>query len=377
MKRTFKFKFAVWFLVFSTVCLAAAGGVFLVRQNVYSTNALKDGKVVGTDLETMDIILGDPGKFKKLDGQMKAKREDGEADRGNDNMGKAMNAGQLIKPVENAAQAGAPDDLKIAIIVQDLGLSRTMTVDAMTLPKTFTLGFSPYASEVNNWVERAVSDGYTALMKLPMQPVDYPVNDQGPHAILHNLTTSQNITRLEWILSRADKIAGVYSNYDENITEVKTSIVPILSFLGSRRVPFVSSNNQNFSSIISHSKDVSCDIISVDVLVDRELNEGAIMSSLKKLEDIVYVKGQAVGLMNGYPITISIVREWMKGLSDSGIRIVPITDIYPYSPSGLDVEVDGRKNISELDKKILDKADEFKRKYSSSGYAVVDDKNLS
>ena len=71
---------------------------------------------------------------------------------------------------------------KIAIVVSGLGLSAKATTAALdSLPAGVTLGFAPYAGDVQHWVAQARQRGHEVLLEVPMEPFDFPDSDPGPH----------------------------------------------------------------------------------------------------------------------------------------------------------------------------------------------------
>ena len=90
------------------------------------------------------------------------------------------------KPVNAATKSDAP---KIAIVVGGLGVSSSVTEDALTkLPGPVTLAFVPYGGELDNLSARARAADHEVLLQAPMEPFDYPDNDPGPQTLLTTLS---------------------------------------------------------------------------------------------------------------------------------------------------------------------------------------------
>ncbi|MDP1340887.1 divergent polysaccharide deacetylase family protein, partial [Klebsiella variicola] len=71
-----------------------------------------------------------------------------------------------------------------------------------TLPPEVTLSFAPYGPRLQEWIDKAREAGHEVLLELPMEPFGYPQNDPGPHTLLTGGNTAENISRLEWLMSR-------------------------------------------------------------------------------------------------------------------------------------------------------------------------------
>jgi polysaccharide deacetylase 2 family uncharacterized protein YibQ len=249
---------------------------------------------------------------------------------------------------------------KIVLIVTDLGLSKSMTLEAMQLSKNFTLGFSPYANNVDEWIDQAVSKGFEAVINLPMQPIDYPVNDPGPYAMLQNLSIGENLSRLDWILSRSKKIVGVYSNANETFSSSRANVLPVLENLKKHRKILAYGNITNDQSLNSLSSSIGNEYSPVNINIDEELNEAKINSNLLRLEGIATTQGYAVGYINPYPMTIKMVNTWMEGLDKKTTAIVPLSNLFdPITPEQIQADKEAEKKEIE---KLADEAKKLQEK---------------
>ena len=82
------------------------------------------------------------------------------------------------------AAPAARGKFRIAIVVSGLGISAKATSAALaSLPPGVTLGFAPYAGDVQHWVNQARQFGHEVLLEVPMEPFDFPDSDPGPHTL--------------------------------------------------------------------------------------------------------------------------------------------------------------------------------------------------
>src|SRR5205807_2411226 len=95
---------------------------------------------------------------------------------------------------------GADRRPRIAVVMSELGLAGLVTESAIReLPPAVTLVFSPYARQrpIATWVEQARAAGHETLLGVPMEPLDFPRQDPGPHTLLTTLDAARNTERLE------------------------------------------------------------------------------------------------------------------------------------------------------------------------------------
>src|SRR5262245_46038891 len=86
--------------------------------------------------------------------------------------------------------------LRVSLIVGGLGLNQKHTLDAINeLPPEVTLSFTPYANDLQTWINRARQAGHEVLLELPMEAYDYPNVDTGPHTLLTSAKPEENVRR--------------------------------------------------------------------------------------------------------------------------------------------------------------------------------------
>src|SRR6202021_2967322 len=76
--------------------------------------------------------------------------------------------------------------------------------------------------------------GHEPLLRLPMEPFDYPRSDPGPNALLSNLPNSDNLQRLLWALGQANGYIGITTLSGTRFTTEPDKITPVLSVLRQR-----------------------------------------------------------------------------------------------------------------------------------------------
>lgn len=300
---------------------------YIVHSKSHTTNAVEAGQMALVNLESDAVVVGkvitDTLKKEELAKQYQ------------EAVAKNQEKEELVEKAKEIEVFRAPplpeedkSKNKIVIIVTDLGLSKSLTLEALQLPKSFTLGFSPYANNVDEWVDQAISKGFETIINLPMQPIDYPVNDPGPYALLQNLSIGENLSRLDWVLSRSKKLVGVYSNPNETFSSTRTNLLPVLENLKKQRKIFAYGNVGNDQSLSSLTGSIASEYTPVHINIDEELNESKITNNLLRLEGLANSKGYAVGFINPYPMTIKLVNNWLDELDKKSSVIVPLSNIF-------------------------------------------------
>lgn len=223
---------------------------------------------------------------------------------------------------------GKPDAPRIAIVVGGLGVSESVTSDAiMKLPGAVTLGFLPYSSDVAALVARARDHGHEVLLQIPMEPFDYPDNDPGPQTLLTSLTPPQNIDRLFWLMSRFQGYVGVSSAMGARFTASEPSFAPVLHEIGKRGLIYVDdgANPRSLAGRIAGANNLP--FARADAVIDAVPTPIEIDHALGRLEMAAREHAVAVGIASALPVSIAHIATWAKNIEGRGILLVPITAV--------------------------------------------------
>ena len=215
---------------------------------------------------------------------------------------------------------------RVAIIVGGMGLSEAATNSAIQqLPGSVTLAFSPYAKNLQRWISKARAAGHEVMLQIPMEPYDYPNNDPGPHTLLTNLSTQDNIGRLEWLMGRFSGYIGITNYMGSKFTSSAPNIRPILSAMNERGLMFLDSRASQRSAAARIAKELDLPLAINNSYIDNKAARNAIDSRLTELERLALAEGAAVGIGFSYPVTLERITKWAATLDEKGVVLAPVT----------------------------------------------------
>ncbi|MDX5365186.1 MAG: divergent polysaccharide deacetylase family protein [Alphaproteobacteria bacterium] len=222
--------------------------------------------------------------------------------------------------------AGTQADRRIALVVSGMGISESATAHAIeTLPPEVTLSFAPYGSRLQEWIDKARAAGHEVLLELPMEPFGYPQNDPGPHTLLTGGNTIENISRLEWLMSRFTGYAGVMNYQGARFTASSTALKPVLAALGARGLLYVDNGASARSLAPALAREAGLPAVQATRIVDPVQNPEVIATALDVLSDVSAESGSAIGVASGFPVTVDALAQWAMKLKDEGYVLVPVT----------------------------------------------------
>ncbi len=223
---------------------------------------------------------------------------------------------------------------QIAVVVTNLGLKDDFTKAAIELlPPEMTLSFSPYALNLEQWIELARSRGHEVMIDLPMEPVTYPDDDPGYLTLLVALPSDKNQARLDTVLRRGDKIVGLAGHKGSRFAASRAQMQPILESLKDKGLLFLDNQPTSKPQAGKLASEVGVPRVINNRLLDSEpASARTIDSRLVETERLAQQKGVAVAMARPYPITIKTLLAWSESLADRDMVLVPVTAVADRQP---------------------------------------------
>ena len=220
------------------------------------------------------------------------------------------------------------DRPRISIIIVDMGLSESATQNSINqLPADVTLAFSPYGQDLPRWAQEARQTGHETLLMVPMEPIDFPVNDPGPHTIMSGISARENLDRLYYVMSRMQGYVGLVNDMGSKVTADPEVLSPIMQDLQRRGLIFVDARTSRLSVAATSAREFGVPRAQNDRYIDNDVSAAQIDRYLRELENIALRSGNAVGIGRPFPVTIERLIAWEATLAERGIELAPITAI--------------------------------------------------
>jgi polysaccharide deacetylase 2 family uncharacterized protein YibQ len=232
------------------------------------------------------------------------------------------------KPMAVYAAPATAGKFRIAIVVSGLGISAKSTTAALaSLPAGVTLGFAPYAGDVQHWVSQARQFGHEVVLEVPMEPFDFPDSDPGPHTLRTGVDENSNLQRLTWTLSRITGYAGVSNLLGQRFLSSTGALSPAMTYLARRGLYFYDNGAATQSVAPQVAASTATPFAQANRTLDSIQTALEIDRQLSALEDEARSHGSAIGSGFLYPVTVDRIAAWSKGLQGRGFVLVPVSAI--------------------------------------------------
>ncbi len=217
---------------------------------------------------------------------------------------------------------------KIAIIVGGLGFNARATTQAIDeLPPEVTLSFVPYAANLQSWIDRARARGHEVMLELPMEPFDPEADDTGPQTLMASGNATQNIERLENLLSRGAGYFGVTNYQGARFAASATASQPVVAQLRRRGLSFISTGIGQRTALSVEAARAGLPNTAADRIIDARREADAIDEQLLNLEALALQNGSAIGAGFAYPVTMVQISEWANAIGTRGYQLAPASAV--------------------------------------------------
>jgi polysaccharide deacetylase 2 family uncharacterized protein YibQ len=156
-----------------------------------------------------------------------------------------------------------------------------------------------------------------------MEADGYPMNDEGPHALLTGATPADIVENLHWSMSRFAGYAGVTGALDgmrgERFAASEEQIRKTQDEIYARGLFYVDPRP-------GANLPVNSRLRGVDLVVDEPPVRSAIAAKLDQVEQLARARGQALALAGmPWPVTVAQLAAWANQLEAHGFVLVPVS----------------------------------------------------
>jgi hypothetical protein len=234
-----------------------------------------------------------------------------------------------------AAPAPAPDGRpQVAIVIDDVGLSRPLAERTIALRRPITIAMLPYGHDLPALAATARRAGHELLVHLPMEPENGSANDPGPNALLVSLGEEELDRRIAWSLQRFDGFVGVNNHMGSRFTTSPPRMERLMRHLKSRGLLFLDSKTSEVSVGYRIARSHGVPTAERDVFLDNERAPTAIRARLADVERIARRHGRCIAIGHPYPETLDALAAWLAEADAKGFVLVPVSALVAQALSG-------------------------------------------
>ncbi|MGE3770277.1 MAG: divergent polysaccharide deacetylase family protein [Bdellovibrionales bacterium] len=221
---------------------------------------------------------------------------------------------------------------QIAILMVDMGLSSRLTLPALEqLPGQISVALHLYSPNLESQIRNAravgLNGGHEVLLDIPAEPLDYPIEDPGPDALLTRLSTKENLGRLYPMLAKAPGVIGIVSSEGSRFAQDPAVLTPVLQDMKVRGLAWIDVNHVSATGMQSITPNLAPGIglanAVADMWIDDTLSPATIRQRLDAALMIAKRSGHVLVVARPYPLTVTMLAEFTASLPGLGVALVP------------------------------------------------------
>lgn len=217
---------------------------------------------------------------------------------------------------------------RIAVVIDDLGLSQEAFERINALPGPLTLAFLPYGQNAQAMLD-AVRPGHEAILHLPAEP-ETRIEDAGPDMLRVGPADEIRET-LGTNLAKLSGFDGVNNHTGSRFTADEDAMRVLLSELDAEGLYFLDSVTTPRPVSIDLGADNGWRVAARDIFLDDDYAGGAaaVRAQLAEVERIARAEGQAIAIGHPYAATAQALGPWLVTAQARGFELVTVGQMTP------------------------------------------------
>ncbi|MBR1601627.1 MAG: divergent polysaccharide deacetylase family protein [Alphaproteobacteria bacterium] len=232
-----------------------------------------------------------------------------------------------VQSVEKNKQSAGR--VKIAIVIDDVGLSIPFTKQISQVKAPLTVSFLPYGASNKEQVMMLKNAGFEVMVHIPMMP--HIPAALAPITLSPEMDKAETQTELNKMLDRFEGtgMSGVNNHMGSLLTERVKNMEYVMEVLKKRGLFFLDSKTTGKSMARKAADEYGVTYISRDVFLDNKNEYNYIMGQFKQAEKVALKNGYAVAIGHPYSQTLKVLQDWLPNANDRGFEIVHISELLP------------------------------------------------
>jgi len=227
-----------------------------------------------------------------------------------------------------------PERKPIAYILGGLGIDYNLSLQAIkTLPSQVTLGFVPYAKDLDKLMAMARKYGHETILEIPMEAHDFPRPDAGFLALKIKDSADEYKNKIDSLLSVATGYSGIMSYLGGKYILNDTVSTRLLNDLKSRGLYFVENKTMRAGILSELAKTNQVPYGSSFDILDEVLTPETISKHYSILEKNVQIGKPMIATAYLSALSLSIMQTRImlyEKSPDGNIQLIPVSSYIQY-----------------------------------------------
>jgi polysaccharide deacetylase 2 family uncharacterized protein YibQ len=224
----------------------------------------------------------------------------------------------------------APPESRVAIIIDDMGLSLEALKELCDLGQPITISILPYSPYAEETARIAQENGLEVMLHLPGESLNHEEgNNSTPGLIKSGMSEEEIRSQVEDSLSRVPFARGINNHMGSKITQEEPVMRPILDLLKSRGLYFIDSRTTADTIAFDLAHKMGLRAAYRNIFLDSSVGVDYSKEQIIKLFRLSQKTGRAIAIGHPFPETLQALRENIHLLKAYRVKPVLASEIIP------------------------------------------------
>lgn len=231
---------------------------------------------------------------------------------------------ELDSPIIEDSIVPRTERPKIAIVIDDMGLSKKYAKELFKIKEDLTFSILP-ERPYSRWVaQEGHKRGYEIMAHIPMEPLDISnkLGKGGLYTWMSDLEIKETIVHN---LKTIPYVVGFNNHMGSAFTQDRRAVSAALSGAKGRKLFFLDSVTTSQTVAASVSRQQGFKTYRRDVFLDAQTDYPSVESQWKRLVKIANKKGEAIAIGHPHKNTIKLLKKVLPSQKISVVHISKIT----------------------------------------------------
>ena len=224
------------------------------------------------------------------------------------------------------SRAGLYRKGKIAIIIDDIGFSRSRAHNFLALGIPVTFSVLPRITYTRELADTLHDAGHEIMLHQPMEPVDNSFNP-GPGAVYTANRPREIVAAIETNISEVPHVAGVNNHMGSKFTADPDKMRQALGVVKSKKLFFVDSMTTRHSKGFPTANRLGITTARRNVFLDNRRTVPAISAQFDALQQVALRTGRALAIGHPFPETAAAIEHFNRRRKKPGVQFVHVSKV--------------------------------------------------
>jgi hypothetical protein len=222
----------------------------------------------------------------------------------------------------------------VAIIIDDLGYSKSYGLAAINIPGNLTYAIIPHSPFAKLLATNAYANKKEIILHAPMSNIhNHPMGQSG---LSDDMSEEDFDNTLLDALASVPHITGVNNHMGSLLTQMQRPMEWTMKRLKSNGLYFIDSRTTAESVAWKTAQQFNIASLKRDVFLDHQRDSAFIEEQFERFISIAKRRGYAIAIGHPYPETIEYLKNNIHRLKEQGIRLKTASELVNlYSPNKL------------------------------------------